>query len=268
MKNTKEINAYLIGGVAINSYIQGTRYTRIRPSSTSNDIDFASTYIKIKDLPAIAYRLDGKISPLIQKSTINYSMNGLSGNVTYDPAPVLTLNEKLNGKEIQIFPEFVGPIKVDRYYKGNDLLRVSSLETLVATQLNPMSFEIDRLRKVDIAVAAESEKADEPMEFVHRIYDSGANRVCKAVDDVEKIAKQTSYIVDQMDIEDYSPINWHINYKSYSYDNYIDLMKKTAKELKNAKIKEKKVIRKYSKKEVADAVENGLEIFNEKINNL
>ncbi|MGC8533761.1 MAG: hypothetical protein ACP5MV_04015 [Candidatus Parvarchaeum sp.] len=125
LKNTKEINAYLIGGVAVNSYIQGAGYTIIRPSSTSNDIGFASAYIKIKDLPAIAYKLDGKISPFIQKSKINYSMNGISGNVNYDPAPVLTLNEKLDGKEIQIFPEFVGPIKVDSYYKVNDLLEHS-----------------------------------------------------------------------------------------------------------------------------------------------
>ena len=38
--------------------------------------------------------------------------------------------------------------------KSNGVLRVANLDTLVATQLNPMAFDANRLRKIDIAVAA------------------------------------------------------------------------------------------------------------------
>ncbi len=272
LNKTAEIEAYLVGGVAINSYIEGSRYKSIRPPSPSNDIDFASPYIKIQDLYKIADKFDGKISLLINKSKINYSMYGLSSKTVYDPAPVLTLNEKLNDKEIQIFPDFVGPIKVDKNYKSNGLVRVANLDTLVATQLNPMSFSSNRLRKIDIAVAAECERTAEPLELAYKVYYSGAKRVCKALDDVEKVAKQTSLItgyINELDNYTVHPsADSYIDDNNYSHDGYIESIKKTANEVKNLKIKENKVIRKYSTVKVADSVEHGLELFYEEIKSM
>ncbi|EEZ92515.1 MAG: hypothetical protein BJBARM4_0877 [Candidatus Parvarchaeum acidiphilum ARMAN-4] len=262
--NTAKIEAYLIGGVAINSYIEGSKYKKIRPPSPSNDIDFASPYTDIKNLNKIADKFKGDISLLINNSKINYGMQGLSSTVVYDPAPVLTLNEKLNDREIQIFPEFVGPIKVDKKYKSNGLLRVADLDTLVATQLNPMSFDANRLRKIDIAVAAECERTEEPSGLAYNVYYSGAKKICKAVNDVEKIAEQTYSIMKYIKgPEEF--VNSYIKEENYTHDGYIDSMKKTVNEFKNLKNKENKVIKKYSDNKTGKAVEYGLEIFYEEI---
>lgn len=267
LENTAKIEAYLIGGVAINSYIEGSKYKKIRPPSPSNDIDFASPYIKIKDLDKIADKFKGEVSLLINNSKIRYGMQGLSGNIVYDPAPVLTLNEKLNEREIQIFPEFVGPIKVDKTYKSDGLLRVANLDTLVATQLNPMSFDGNRLRKIDIAVAAECERTNEPFELAYNAYYSGAKKICKAIDNVERISKQTYSIMDYIKEPELS-MNSCIKEENYSHDGYIDSMKKTVNEFKNLKTKENKVIRKYSNTIVGNAVEYGLELFYEEIKSI
>lgn len=268
LNKTTEIEAYLIGGVAINSYIEGSRYKMVRPPSPSNDIDFASPYVGIPELNKIADKFDGKISLLVNESKINYTMYGVSGRIVYDPAPVLTLNEKLNDRDIQIFPDFVGPIKVDKNYKSSGLLRVANLDTLIATQLNPMAFDANRLRKIDIAVAAECERTNEPVEFASKAYYSGAKRVCKAIDDVEKVAGQTYKLLNNIEMDDSVLVNSQINNKSYSHDGYVDLIKKTTNELKNLKTKENKVIGKYSINSVANAVEHGLELFYEEIKGL
>ncbi len=265
LNKTSEIEAYLIGGVAINSYIEGSRYKSIRPPSPSNDIDFTSPYVSIRELDKIADKFDGNISLLVNESKINYTMYGVIGRIVYDPAPVFTLNEKLNSRDIQIFPNFVGPIKVDKNYKSNGVLRVANLDTLVATQLNPMAFDANRLRKIDIAVAAECERTDEPIELASKAYSSGAKRVCKAIDDVEKVAKQTYGILKYAKMDEFLLVNSQINDKSYSHDGYIEFMKKTANEVKNLKIKENKVLRKYSSEKVGKAVEHGLELFYEEI---
>lgn len=268
LNKTGEIKAYLIGGVAINSYIEGSRYKVVRPPSPSNDIDFASAYTSIEGLNKIAGKFDGKISLLISESKINYTMYGIIGKVVYDTAPVLTLNQRLNNKDIQIFPDFVGPIKVDKDYKSNGLLRVANLDTLIATQLNPMAFDANRLRKIDIAVAAECERKDEPLEFASKTYYSGAKKICRAIDDVEKVTGETYKLLNNVEMEDLTLVSSQINNKSYSHDGYIDSMKKTANELKNLKTKENKIIGKYSINNVGNAVEHGLELFYEEIKGL
>ena len=268
LNKTWEINAYLIGGVAINSYIDGSKYKKIRPPSPSNDIDFASPYINIKDLDKTADKFNGIISLLINRSKINYSMEGLTGKIVYDPAPVLTLNEKLNEREIQLFPQFVGPIKIDKEYKSKGAVRVANLDTLIATQLNPMSFDGNRLRKINIAVAAECERNTEPMEFASKAYYSGARKICRAIDNVEEVGRQTYDTVICKKEYDFYPMNSYVNYKHYSHDGYIDSMKKTLNEFKNMKNRENKVIRKYSNNSIGNAVEYGLEIFYEEIKSI
>ena len=268
LDKTAKIEAYLIGGVAINSYIEGSKYKKIRPPSPSNDIDFASQYITIKDLDKTADKFNGIISLLINKSKINYSMQGLTGRIVYDPAPVLTLNEKLNEREIQIFPQFVGPIKIDKDYNSKGAVRVANLDTLIATQLNPMSFDKNRLRKINIAVAAECERNSEPVELASKVYSLGAERINKALYDVEKIAEQTYSIINYIEETDNLFINSSINSNGYSHDGYIDLIKKTANELKGLKYKESNVIRKYSDSSIGNAIEYGLELFYEEIKSI
>jgi hypothetical protein len=249
----------LIGGQAINAHIdmlpenyRKKAYTFRPPSESGGDVDVVDPRADVsqaKEYLTVARRIDdlAYLDFTVNKEKVRDD----SLVLVLDPYPVIALPRH----DAEIFPGYVGPIKVynndkDKKIKaslnlGNKKVNTASLNTLIATQLNPAAFTDSRLTKIVIGATADfinqklAEDSQTAKDSIVAAFDSAATRIINGEKEIDGIVKRVYRFIDYNYLRSIHPLaSISFAFRENSSEEYKENVRKIANKIQNREKKQ------------------------------